>query len=110
MVGSHQTGFRATWNEQKGVDFVLLYRMSCFSNVLVMRHNLCGLEGIELVHQLAGCGRMVLIYNAHRHIGRHTILHQGGEENHHGDGEDDHAEEIDRVLPHDAAFSEGNMI
>ena len=24
--------------------------------------------------------------------------------------EDDHAEEIDRVLPHDAAFSEGNMI
>ena len=84
--------------------------MSCLGYVLIVSHHLGGLESVELMHQLAGGMRIVLVNNAHRHVGRHSSLHQRGEENHHHDGEDDHAEEIDRILPHDAAFSEGNMI
>lgn len=84
--------------------------MSCLCHVLVMSHYLGGLEGIELMHQLARCGGVVLIYYAHRHVGRHSSLHQRGEENHHHDGEDDHAEEINGILPHDTALSTGNMI
>jgi hypothetical protein len=62
------------------------------------------------MHQLAGGMRIVLVNDAHRHVGRHTSLHQGSEEDHHHDGKDDHAEEIDGILPHDAALSTGNMI
>ena len=76
LSGSHQSCLRTIGDEQEGIDFVLLYSMSCLSDVFVMRHHLGGLEGIELMHQLSGCSRVVLVNDAHRHVCRHTFLHQ----------------------------------
>ena len=110
LSGSHQSCLCSVRNHQEGIDFVLLDSMSCLGYVFIVSHHLGGLESVELMHQLAGGMRIVLVNDAHRHIRRHTSLHQGSEENHHHDGEDDHAEEIDGILPHDAALSTGNMI
>ena len=110
LLGSHQSCFRAFGDVEEGIDVVLLDGMASLSHILVMCHHLGGLEGIELVNQLSGGRRVVLVNDTHRHVGRHSASHQGGEENHHHDREEYHAEPVDGILPHDAAFSEGYMI
>lgn len=70
-----------------------------------MGHDAGCLEGIETADEGAGGGGVVEIDYADGHLLGLSAMEHGGEEEDGEDGEDNHAEQVNRCVYQDAAFA-----
>ena len=90
---------------EEGVDLVLLDGLSGFGEVGVVGHDAGCLEGIETADEGAGGGGVVEIDHADGHLLGLSAMEHRGEEEDGEDGEDNHAEQVNRCVYQDAALA-----